>query len=86
MNDRVPCVPLPAVPSAPSAKEIFPELDEAAAIEKLWQLIFDVCRVTNGDPVNEWKAHLDRLTTLGEKIERVATSKASTSRAATART
>ena len=44
------------------------ELDEAAAIEKLWQLIFDVCRVTNGDPVNEWKAHLDRLTTLGEKM------------------
>ena len=51
-----------------AAKKMFPELDEAAAIEKLWQLIFDVCRVTNGDPVNEWKAHLDRLTTLGEKM------------------
>ena len=33
-----------------------------------WQLIFDVCRVTGGDPVNEWKAHLDRLTSLGEKM------------------
>ena len=24
--------------------------------------------MTNGDPVNEWKAHLDRLTALGEKM------------------
>ena len=54
MNDRVQWS-IAAMPSAPWAK-------------KLWQLIFDVCRVTNGDPVNEWKAHLDRLTTLGEKM------------------
>ena len=67
MNDRVQWS-IAAMPSAPWAKKMFPELDEAAAIEKLWQLIFDVCRVTNGDPVNEWKAHLDRLTTLGEKM------------------
>ena len=67
MNDRVQWS-IAAMPSAPWAKKMFPELDEAAAIEKLWQLIFDVCRVTKGDPVNEWKAHLDRLTTLGEKM------------------
>ena len=67
MNDRVQWS-IAAMPSAPWAKKMFPELDEAAAIEKLWQLIFDVCRVTGGDPVNEWKAHLDRLTTLGEKM------------------
>ena len=67
MNDRVQWS-IAALPSAPWAKKIFPELDEAAAIEKLWQLIFDVCRVTGGDPVSEWKAHLDRLTTLGEKM------------------
>mgnify|MGYP001041727799 CR=1 FL=1 len=67
MNDRVQWS-IAAMPSAPWAKKMFPELDEAAAIEKLWQLIFDVCRVTGGDPVNEWKAHLDRLTALGEKM------------------
>ena len=49
-------------------KKMFPELEEAAAIEKLWRLIFDVCRVTNGDPVNEWKAHIDRLTSLKDKM------------------
>ena len=67
MNDRVQWS-IAAMPSAPWAKKMFPELDEAAAIEKLWKLIFDVCRVTNGDPVNEWKAHLDRLTDLKNKM------------------
>ena len=67
MNDRVQWS-IAAMPSAPWAKKMFPELNADAAIEKLWQLIFDVCRVTGGDPVNEWKAHLDRLTSLGEKM------------------
>ena len=67
MNDRVQWS-IAAMPSAPWAKKMFPELDEAAAIEKLWQLIFDVCRVTGGDPVSEWKAHLDRLTGLKDKM------------------
>ena len=67
MNDRVQWS-IAAMPSAPWAKKMFPELDEAAAIEKLWQLIFDVCRVTGGDPVSEWKAHLDRLTSLKDKM------------------
>ena len=67
MNDKVQWS-IAAMPSAPWAKKMFPELDTAAAIEKLWQLIFDVCRVTGGDPVNEWKAHLDRLMTLRDKM------------------
>ena len=67
MDDRVQWS-IAAMPSAPWAKKMFPELEPDAAIEKLWQLIFDVCRVTGGDPVNEWKAHLDRLTSLGEKM------------------
>ena len=67
MNDRVQWS-IAAMPSVPWAKKMFPELDADAAMEKLWQLIFDVCRVTGGDPVNEWKAHLDRLTVLRDKM------------------
>ena len=67
MNDRVQWS-IAAMPSAPWAKKMFPDLDTDAAIEKLWQLIFDVCRVTGGDPVGEWKAHLDRLMTLRDKM------------------
>ena len=67
MNDRVQWS-IAAMPSAPWAKKMFPDLDTDAAIEKLWQLIFDVCRVTGGDPVGEWKAHLDRLMTLRDTM------------------
>ena len=49
MNDRVQWS-IAAMPSAPWAKKMFPELDEAAAVEKLWKLIFDVCRVTERRP------------------------------------
>ncbi len=66
MNDRVQWS-IAAMPSARGRKDV-PELEEAAAIEKLWRIIFDVCRVTNGDPVNEWKAHIDRLTSLKDKM------------------
>ena len=67
MNDRVQWS-IAAMPSVPWAKKMFPELDADAAMEKLWQLIFDVCRVTDGDPVHAWKAHLDRLTVLRDKM------------------
>ena len=67
MNDRVQWS-IAAMPSVPWAKKMFPELDADAAMEKLWQLIFDVCRVTGGDPVHAWKEHLDRLTVLRDKM------------------
>lgn len=67
MNDRIQWS-IAAMPSASWAKKMFPELDEDAAVEKLWQLIFDVCRVTGGDPVGEWQAHLARLSGLRDKM------------------
>ncbi len=67
MNDRVQWS-IGAMPSAPWAKKMFPELSEAEAIEKLWQLIFDVCRVSGGDPAGEWKVHLERLGMLRDRM------------------
>ena len=46
MNDRVQWS-IAAMPSAPWAKKMFPELEEAAAIEKLWRLIFDAVSYTH---------------------------------------
>ena len=67
MNDRIQwCIA--AMPSKPWAKKIFPDLPEEEAVEKLWGLIFDVCRVSGGDPVTEWQSHLDRLTVLADKM------------------
>lgn len=67
MNDKIQwCIA--AMPSAPWAKMIFPELPEAEAIEKLWDVIFEVCRVTGGDPVTEWRAHVEKLSALRDKL------------------
>ena len=67
MNDKIQwCIA--AMPSAPWAKKIFPALPEQEAVEKLWQAIFDVCRVSGGDPVGEWQAHVARLNALRDKM------------------
>ena len=58
-----------AVPSENWAKKVFP--NEADPVEKLWQAIFDVCRVTGGDPVGEWKAHVAKLTACRDKLNRL---------------
>lgn len=50
MNDRVQWS-IAAMPSPAWAKKLFPDLAEDEAMEKLWQLIFDTCRVSGGDPV-----------------------------------
>ena len=70
MNDRVQWS-IAAMPSAAWARKLFPGLSRDDAVEKLWQLIFDTCRVTGGDPVGAWKAHLDRLTGLRDKLNRL---------------
>ena len=40
------------------AAKVFPELPLDEAVEKLWALIFDVCRVSTGDPVGAWQKHV----------------------------
>lgn len=67
MNDRVQWS-IAALPSVPWATKMYPELSAEDAMEALWKLIFDVCRVTGGDPVSEWKAHLERLSDLRDKM------------------
>ena len=57
MNDRVQwCVV--AVPAPGWAAKVFPGLPQEEAVEKLWEVIFDVCRVSTGDPVGAWKEHV----------------------------
>ena len=57
MNDRVQwCVA--AVPAPAWAAKVFPDLPQDQAVEKLWELIFDVCRVSTGDPVKAWREHV----------------------------
>ncbi len=48
------------------ARNVYPDLPEAAAVERLWDDIFTVSRIHEPDPVVAWRAHtarLERLTT-----------------------
>lgn len=46
-----------AVPTAAWAGKVFPALAADAAVEQLWQLIFQTCRVNEPDPPAAWMQH-----------------------------
>lgn len=50
-----------SVPTAPWAKKIFPDVSEAEAMEKLWEVIFSVVRANNENPVEAWGNHVKSL-------------------------
>lgn len=67
MKDRVQwCVV--AIPTPAWAASVFPGLAEDEAQEKLWSAIFDVCRVTGGDPVSAWKEHVAKTSACRDKL------------------
>ncbi len=46
-----------AVPSVGWAKRLFPQERAGTAVEKLWQLILQVCRADGKDPLTDWMWH-----------------------------
>ncbi len=50
-----------AVPSEAWAQKVFAGQPTQAAVEKMWDTIFEVSRVNGGDPVGAWKKHVDYL-------------------------
>ena len=51
-----------AVPGPAWAKKVFPDLDEAAAVDALWEKIFAAVRVKgDGTAVEAWKQHAANL-------------------------
>jgi len=51
-----------AAPNKMWAKQVFPNVDEDEAVEKLWEAIFDASRVfDNNDPIEEWAKHNETL-------------------------
>jgi aminopeptidase len=43
------------------ARKVFPELTDVAAEAKLWDVIFEICRVKDENPVVSWEKHLSDL-------------------------
>lgn len=44
-------------PTSSWAGKVFPQADAQAQVERLWETIFQVCRVTQDDPVAAWQEH-----------------------------
>ncbi|CAG0936846.1 aminopeptidase [Thermoflexales bacterium] len=47
--------------SASWAAKVFPDLPGDQCEDRLWQAIFDICRVTQPDPIAAWQQHLQQL-------------------------
>jgi len=48
-------------PTPKWAAKIFPNISTAKAEERLWDVMFKLCRLENDDPVAAWSKHLDDL-------------------------
>jgi aminopeptidase len=58
-NKNVWCVV--SIPTKAWATRVFPDLEEQAAIDKLWEAIFKTVRVDTADPVSAWEKHKSKL-------------------------
>jgi aminopeptidase len=50
-----------SVPTDDWAEKIFPDLQPEKAKAKLWDAIFDICRVKKKDPISSWNDHIDNI-------------------------
>lgn len=57
-----------AIPSAAWAQKVFPGVPADEAQEQLWDAIFDVCRVKNGNVVEEWRRHVELMSARRDRM------------------
>ncbi len=50
-----------AAPVEGWAKKIFPDIPPADRMAKFWDMIFDICRVKETDPIAAWEKHIKQL-------------------------
>ncbi|MHA2391974.1 MAG: aminopeptidase [Promethearchaeota archaeon] len=43
--------------------KVFPQLPQDERKSKFWDVIFDICRIKDDNPVSSWKAHINQLVT-----------------------
>lgn len=54
------------------AELVHPHLDPDAALERLWDDVAQICRLTDGDPVAAWEERLGRLLEVGSRLDELA--------------
>src|SRR5690606_33545355 len=50
-----------ASPTIEWACKVFPEASGKEAVQKLWEAIFQVCRIDQPDPIDAWRKHIENL-------------------------
>ena len=61
-----------AIPTEAWAQKIFPGCSGEEAVEKLWQAIFQVCRVTEDtDPVEAWREHVAKMAARRDRMNQL---------------
>ena len=70
LNDQV-AWSIVAVPTGNWAKKVFPDLLQQQAVEKLWQAIFEACRVDGGDPLAAWQQQTAQMARRRETLNRL---------------
>ena len=50
-----------SAPNKAWANKIFPDIPSNERIQKLWDVIFKICRITEDDPISAWQNHNENL-------------------------
>src|SRR5215216_2065427 len=57
-------------PVASWAAKVFPELAAEQQMAQLWEMIFDVCRLNQPDPIAAWEQHITQLSARSAYLNR----------------
>jgi aminopeptidase len=68
LGDRTTNWTIVPAPNPVWATLVHPDLDPAAALERLWQQIEHVCRLDEPDPAAAWRARRDELVAVAERL------------------
>lgn len=59
-----------AAPVEGWANKVFPDIPPADRMAKFWDVIFDICRVKEKDPIVAWEKHIKQLDARGNYLNR----------------
>jgi aminopeptidase len=68
VNDRTTNWCAAPCPTGEWAKLVHPDLDDEAALAKLWEQLAHVCRLDEDDPVAKWNERMDTLRTASARL------------------
>src|SRR2546421_4860464 len=69
VNERTTNWTVAPCPTPGWAQLVHPELDPAAALERLWEEVQRVCRLDEPDPVASWMKRMERLTEVAGRLD-----------------